>query len=148
MITSFSLKSILINFFYLPFISILVWLDLEKESVDILAILLMIDFIVGMLKSLRLGEKITYSRFVAGFFGKLLLLLIPIVVALAAKGVNIDLSSIAMGAIYAFIVAETISIIINIQSYRNKKRYKKVDFGNRVIEKSVDFWEKVFKIFN
>ncbi len=148
MIETYTLKTILVNFLYLPLITMLVWLNLDVHSFEVLFYLLMLDFFVGMAKSKRLGEDITYSRFVGGIFGKFFVLLVPITLALTAKGININLSSFVMGAVYAFIVAEGISILSNILSYRQRKRIRKPDLINLAIERSGKFAEKLFRIFD
>lgn len=148
MITTYTLKTFFLNFLYFPFITLLLWLDLTVLSVQILAVLLMLDLLIGLAKSIRLGHDVSYSRFIAGFVGKFFILLIPVVIALAFKGAELNFASVAMVFVYAFIFAETISIITNILSYREKRAIAKPDIVNKIVAKSAKVSEKFLKIFD
>ena len=79
------------NFIVIFISSMLVYLDLEKEPMFFFAVLLVIDYVTGLYKAKILGHSITSNKMKYGCISKLLLLLIPIVLAIGAKSVGADM---------------------------------------------------------
>lgn len=94
------------------------YLGISKESILVLTAVIVIDIITGVLKSaaLRGWRSITSSKFSAGVLAKLLLILIPVTLALAGKGVGLDMALITQGSISVLILSQVYSIIGNIHS--------------------------------
>ena len=84
------------NFIVIFISSMLVYLDLEKEPMFFFAILLVIDYITGLYKAKILGHSITSNKMKYGCISKLLLLLIPIVLAIGAKSVGADMNKVLL----------------------------------------------------
>ena len=74
------------NFIVIFISSMLVYLDLEKEPMFFFAVLLVIDYITGLYKAKILGHSITSNKMKYGCISKMLLILVPIVLAIG----NID----------------------------------------------------------
>lgn len=139
--------SFLLNFMYLPLIPLLSYLKIDAEDFMILGILLLIDFFSGIAKAIVMKEQITHSRAVAGILSKLLILVIPIVLAFMSIGINQDISSYINYAISALIIAETYSIIENFYIIRTKNNSDKIDLVSFVIRGIRTFLEKIFQGF-
>lgn len=105
------------------------YLGINHESILILATVIVIDIITGVLKSASLygWREITSSRFSAGVLAKLLLILIPITLALAGKGVGLDLGLIAQGAISVLILSQVYSTVGNIHAMQTKDEKNEFD---------------------
>jgi toxin secretion/phage lysis holin len=90
-------------------------LGLSTISYSILALLMVIDTMTGVMKSFTIRGKrsITSQILGQGLVKKLSRILIPITLAVAGKGVGIDVSAIATGSLGLFILAEVYSILGN-----------------------------------
>lgn len=124
--SGFGLKFIM-NFLYLPFVSTLLYLGLNKEAIAGLAILLVIDMITGVAKEYRLGRKPQSRRFTNGIISKMVLLLIPFILAISAKAINIDIVSIVWVVINALVLSEAYSSIANIYTISTGKEVEEFD---------------------
>jgi len=141
--------SFLLNFLYLPLIPFLTYLKIDAEDFMILGILLILDFLSGMCKAYVMGYGIRYERAVAGVLSKLLILVVPIVLAFMALGINQDakLATYINYAISALIIAETYSIIDNLYTIKTKENSGKIDLVSFVIRGIRAFLEKLFQGF-
>ena len=90
------------------------YLNLNQEIIWILAILVIIDFITGILRAYRVWEKITSARMWSGAISKTLLIFIPFVLWLWFKAIGWDVSKILSAMVSILVVAETYSVIANI----------------------------------
>ena len=115
------------NFIVIFISSMLVYLDLEKEPMFFFAVLLVIDYITGLYKAKILGHSITSNKMKYGCISKLLLLLIPIVLAIGAKSVGADMDKALLVGINILIISEIYSIIGNIYSARTKEEFPEWD---------------------
>lgn len=122
----FLLKFIL-NFLYLPFVTMLVYLGLNKEAVVGLAVLLVIDMITGVAKEFKLGRMPRSRRFTNGIVSKVVLILIPFVLAITAKAVSIDIVVMIWVVINALILSETYSSIANIYTISTGREVEEFD---------------------
>lgn len=97
------------------------YLGIKHEMMGILATLLIFDTITGILKSGRIyGVKsITSGSLTAGIISKMLMFLVPVIVALAMKSVGMDDGTVILQAsIGVLCMSEAYSALSNIQSYR------------------------------
>lgn len=97
---------------------VLTYVGLPIEPAIILASLMTIDFFSGIGRAHALKEKITSSRMKSGVASKLLLLLIPLAVALAAKGLGQDWAYLVSFCVSAMILSELYSFISNIYAMK------------------------------
>lgn len=96
------------------------YLGLIPASIVILLMFIATDIITGIMKSVSLygAESIKSSVFERGILAKALIILIPANVALAGKGIGIDLAFLAQGTITALILSEFYSILGNFYAIR------------------------------
>ena len=134
--------------FYFPFLALLAYLQLDKESVGILCALLVVDYLLGFIKSIRFCN-FRYKIMISGIFAKAVVLIIPM--ALSGMFIGIKLFDMfggyVMTIVYLFIIAETISIITNCISIYSGEEFEKPDLINQVAHKVRLFIEKIFRVF-
>jgi len=127
MLEAATYKMIFLNFLYIPFITLLVWLDVSSEQFMILSILLTIDFITGVKKVFILKGSLKSCRAISGFITKGLVLLLVLSLAFMAKGLNLDFELYLSLFISALIVSETYSIFGNTYSVITKEETTEFD---------------------
>ena len=118
---------IIYNFIVVLISSVLAYLNIEKEQMMLLAILLVIDYLTGLYKARMLGHSITSNKMKYGCISKLLLLLVPIVLAIGAKSAGADFGFALLVGINILIISEIYSIIGNIYSSRTKEELPEWD---------------------
>jgi len=96
------------------------FLGLVPISVEVLLILIVADVVTGILKSATIHgcHSIRSSILQRGLVAKGLLIAVPATLALAGKGVQIDLAFLAQGILNLLILSEAYSVIGNIYSIR------------------------------
>lgn len=109
------------NYIFLAFAWVMTYTGLPSEAVVILAVLICIDIATGFGKSLAISRPITSRRWRVGMVSKLGLLLVPLAVALAAKGLTYDLVWIVDYVVNLMILSEAYSIIANIYAMKKGK---------------------------
>lgn len=97
---------------------VLMYTGLPIEPTLILGALMAIDIFSGIGRAHSLNEQITSRRMNSGIASKLLLLLIPLAVALAAKGLDQDWSYLVSFCVSAMILSELYSFISNIYAIK------------------------------
>lgn len=104
------------------------FLGLIPVTIVALAVLIVTDIVTGVIKagSLRGGSAIKSSVFERGVLAKMLIIGIPLNIALAGKGIGVDLSPVAQGVITALVLSELYSIVGNIDAIRTGE--EKVEF--------------------
>lgn len=107
--------------------STLSYLGLNKEAFTIFGYLLLIDYITGVLKAKTLGECITSNKMKYGVISKFSLVLIPLVLALAAKSLHGDAENMLYVGMNILILSETYSIIGNIYTIRTREKLPEWD---------------------
>lgn len=128
--SSFSLAVLIKHMGYVAaFVVSMQYLNLIPQSVIILSGLLIADVITGIVRSaLLLGlSSIRSSIAIRGVISKLLVFLIPIVIALAGKGIGLDLSPLAQASVTVFILSMTYSILGNIRSIQTGQPKQEFD---------------------
>ena len=124
---------IILNTLYIPFIAFMNFLKLDHIAIEMFALLLVIDMLTGIAKSLRLGIKPTSKRFSLGILSKLILILVPIILSIAAKAIDINISAIVYTAINALILNEVYSSIANIYTIRTGKIVEEFDVLSKLL---------------
>jgi phage-related holin len=122
-------------------------LGLSTEAYGILAVLMLIDTITGVIRSgtIHGWRSVTSHAAEVGLLAKLLLLIVPMVVALTARGAGLDLRWVASGALTVLIVSEGYSILGNIHSTYLRQDVKEFDAINFLLTKLRDTLERVVK---
>lgn len=119
--------------------AVFAYLNIERDMVFILSMLMLGDMIFGVLKAMRLSVKVKMSTMMWGFATKLSLLMIPMVVALMGKALGKDFIWTVDFAIKMLIVNEGFSILANILSIKQKKNIENFDFVSLTINMLRDF---------
>lgn len=107
--------------------SLFVYLELKEDSIYSLTALLVIDYVTGLMKAKRIGDSITSNKMKYGVASKLILLIIPITVAIGAKGLGLDLSQLIFVSIWLLIFSEMYSILGNIVCYTKGTYLPEID---------------------
>ena len=147
--TQISIWSALKNSSYIvAFMASSQYLGLVPESIAILAGLIILDIVTGIFKSgiLYGWQTIRSSRLASGTLAKMLLLLVPTSLALAGKGVSLDMSAVAQSAITVLILSQAYSVIGNVhavQTGTDKNEFDAVAFILRSVRDLLErFMEK------
>lgn len=105
------------------------FLNIDTDIVKVLMMLMLIDTLSGVIKSLSIGKRFDFKVMFFGLCSKLLILLIPMVLALVGKGISktYDFSPILDGVLKVLVVAEGLSIITNFYVLKTKKEVQNID---------------------
>ena len=106
---------------------IFAYLDIPVEIFNILITFILFDTFFGVLKSWRLKKKVSFKILLWGFCLKISILLLPLIIALLAKGLQLDFISLITVTIKILILSEFYSCIGNIYAIKNKKELNKFD---------------------
>lgn len=129
----------ILEFFRYIVYAVFAYLNIERDMVFILSMLMLGDMIFGILKAMRLSIKVKMSTMMWGFATKLSLLMIPMVVALMGKALGKDFVWTVDFAIKMLIVNEGFSILANILSIKQKKNIENFDFVSLTVNMLRDF---------
>lgn len=127
MIEATTTIKIIWNFLIALVSGILAYLGLNAEAILMLTVLLGIDYVTGLLKANRIHESITSNKMKYGVVSKMTLLIIPISIAIGAKGVDIDLSAIVIVCVNMLIFSEMYSIVGNVACITSGKVLPEID---------------------
>lgn len=132
------------NLAYIP----AMYLGLSVENYSILAMLMILDLITGIVRAGVIhGWRSVTSRIATfGILTKLTMILIPLVIALAAKGVGMNLLVVAKMALGTMILSEAYSVLGNIQAIRIRKDIKEFDAINLLLTKVRSILEQALKV--
>lgn len=125
--TFWTMENIL-NFLKGVLYAVFVYLGIKTGSVKVLFYLMMLDSVLGIVKALRLGYKFSFKRLGWGMVSKLSLLFIPMIIALIAKGLNLEFTLFVVTAMNIIIVNEGISCVTNVLSIKTGKRIENNDY--------------------
>ena len=105
------------------------FLGLPPESFLIFGVLIVLDSITGVVRSavLKGTKSVTSTKLTSGVVSKMLVFLVPIVIALAGRGAGFDLMHTAQGVLSILIVAEAYSVLSNVYAIRVKKDIPEFD---------------------
>ncbi len=123
------------------------YLGIMPESVGVLTALILIDIVTGVAKSgiLYGWQTVRSSRLASGTLAKLLLVLIPMCLALAGKGVSVDMSALAQGSITVLVLSQAYSIIGNIHAVQTKTDKNEFDAVAYILRGLRDLLERVME---
>lgn len=130
------------NWLYLPaFLIAIGFPEALSWSVSSLTILMFLDVFTGIIASGRIDgvKEITSRKMVGGIIAKSLILLIPFIFVIIAKGIGFDLFVYIRGIVGLLVLAESYSVIGNIYSAKNQERLPEVDFISMILKKIRDF---------
>lgn len=108
---------------------------LPVEPAAILGTLMAIDFIAGITKAHKLGRSVTSQRMRVGLMSKFGVMTIPLVMALAAKGLGVDFAWMVNWSISLFILSETYSIIANIYAFKTGNEVPEFDAVSAILKR-------------
>lgn len=112
------------NMFYIPAV---VFLNSNAEQLASLIMVMMIDFLTGLMKAQRLCKKFTGYKFRMGIYMKFASFLLPFLFALTAKEIGYDITLFIPFCISTLILIEIYSIIGNIYTIRTGKELEDKD---------------------
>lgn len=124
----------LLNFLKSLLYAVFVYLGIKTGIVKVLFALMLIDSVLGIIKALRLGNKFSLKKLAWGMVSKLTVLIIPMIVALMAKGLNLEFNYFVIIIMDILIVNEGISCITNILSIKTKKQIENTDYITKMLE--------------
>ena len=108
------------------FIFALAWVfaytGLPVEPSVILGVLMLVDILFGLASAKVAKAAITSHRLTVGMLSKATLLTIPLVMALAAKGLGADFYYLVNWIVYVFILSEVYSIVSNAYTIKTGKQ--------------------------
>lgn len=110
------------------FYGVFIYLDINHNQSLILMMFFAIDMGLGTWKSYTLNVPIQKQIFWEGLMKKLLVLVLPMLVALLGKGLGYDFKWLVDSVMKVLIASEFISCIANFLSIRTKKDIKNQDF--------------------
>lgn len=114
----------------------LAYTGLPAEPAIILTVIMMLDFASGVARAYIVDGQVSSKVMKAGVIGKLLVLLIPLIIALAAKGLSLDWHWLAGWCITVLILSETYSFIANLYNIKTRQNLPEWDavamIGNRL----------------
>ena len=103
------------------------YLDIPIEIFNILITFILLDTFFGVLKAWRMDEVVKFKILLWGFCLKISILLLPLIIALMAKGMQMDMVMLVEVTIKILILSEFYSCIGNIYTIKNKKELAKID---------------------
>ena len=122
------------------------FLQIDIDVVFILGILMMIDTGLGIAKSVIVSKlKFTFAKLLWGLVSKAGILLIPMILALVAKGVGFDFKWLVEIVLKILVVSEAISGITNILSIKEKKHIKNEDFISKLLHAVRQFFSDTLR---
>jgi len=99
----------------------------NPEALMTLTLLMCIDTVFGVLKAHSLQYDLSFRSLFSGFFGKLVLLLIPVTLSLGLKNLEIDGVFLVLWSIKILTAAELISMTANLIAIRTREPVKNFD---------------------
>ncbi len=138
-----SITSLLKNIGYIPAII----LGITTESYFILGAFMFLDTVLGLVRVYinHGGRHIKSYKLTAGIVSKMCVLLVPLLIALAGKGVGIDLVFLAQWTVGMLILAQFYSIISNIYSIHLRRDVDEFDAISWVLRRVQVFIEKMLR---
>lgn len=114
-------------------IMIFTFMGIPWEVTSLLAGLILLDTITGVMKVIRLNLGFSVKELYWGLVTKMLILLIPHVIAIIGKVLGYDWLYLVNLTIYVMIANDFSSFITNVLSIKNKQLYKNYDFISMLI---------------
>lgn len=113
---------------------IFAFLNLDINIVKVLLALMMIDTFLGVIKSIYVNNYIfSFKKLFWGIISKCVILILPMILALVALGLDYDFRWLTDIIIKILIVSEAISALTNIISIKEKKPIQNGDFITKLL---------------
>lgn len=112
---------------------IFIFLDMDVDVVKILAILMAIDTGLGIVKAIRLGNKVSFGRLLMGMITKLSILILPMILALVAKALEFDFTWFVNAVLNILVLSEAFSSVTNIIAIKEKRDIQNTDFVTKLL---------------
>jgi len=113
----------------------LIFLDIDYNVVSYLAILMAADTLLGIIKTITLGNKFSFKKLVWGMITKVSVLIVPMILALTAKALSFDFTWFVNAVLDILVVAEAFSAITNIISIKEKKELENTDYITQLLKR-------------
>lgn len=110
-----------------------VFLDIDANVVKLLAILMAVDTVLGIAKTVVLGKKFSFKKLIWGMITKVSVLIVPMILALTAKALSFDFTWFVNAVLDILVVAEAFSAITNVISIKEKKELQNTDFITQLL---------------
>lgn len=117
----------LLNGLSLIFASVITYLDLPLEPVKALFFLVMLDFVTGIMKAVATDAPVSSARMKKGALTKIAVLLVPIIIAVTARGVGENFNNVIEVSLWMLVIAEGYSNISNVHAIKTKKELPEWD---------------------
>lgn len=125
--------------------AVFAYLEIPIEAFLILVTFICLDTVLGALASIRMGEKFSFKILIWGFLLKIAILLLPLIVALLAKGLQFDFIILVVLTIKILTVSEFYSCIGNLYMAKNKKRVNKIDVVSMLLKSLRTFAKNIIE---
>jgi hypothetical protein len=112
-----------------------VFLEIDQNVVQLLAILMAVDTILGIAKTIVLGEKFSFKKLIWGMITKVSVLIVPMVLALTAKALSFDFTWFVNVVLDILVVSEAFSAITNVISIKEKRELENTDFITQLLKR-------------
>lgn len=113
---------------------IFMFLEIETIIMKVLCILMVIDTILGIIKTIVLGNQFQFRILIIGFVSKLSVLFIPLVLALMSKGLNYNFRWFVTIVVNVMIVSDGISIFSNAIAIKTKQPIANYDVITKLLK--------------
>jgi len=117
-----------LNLFKSTLYIIAAYLGVEYVMIVALGSLMMADSFLGILKAIKLRQKISMKILGWGIVAKLSLLVVPLIIATLGQGLSFDFTFFVIVTVNILIVNEGISCITNIIVIKTGKDVKNTDY--------------------
>ena len=124
--------------------SIMAYLNIDTEVMFLYFILLSLDLFTGVMASFIVYEAISIARFYAGILTKILLFIVPVVVAVVVKIQGDSLLWFITWVVTVLAVSEGISIFNNVLKARGKDPLPEFDAISMISVKLRQILERLF----
>ena len=127
------------NFLIALVSGLLAYLGLDAEAIAVLTVLLGLDYATGLIKAKSIHESITSNKMKYGIASKMILLVIPISIALGAKGVDVEMGMLVIVCVNILIFSELYSILGNIACITSGKVLPEIDAPSMIAKQIRNF---------
>lgn len=148
MFDSMSLSTVLKNTSYVAvFAASIEWLGYSPAAVGALGILMAIDVLTGVTRSVTVsgGPSFTSALLTRGILAKGLLLTMLFSLAIAVKGLGVDIDGLGQSIVSVLILSELYSIIGNIHSINTKEQKVEFDAVKYLLDQTKRILDKIIK---
>lgn len=109
------------------------FLALDTDVFHILVLLMLVDTFTGAIKSIILNRNFSFKTLFWGLLTKVGVLLLPVTLALLAKGLSFDFRWLVVVVMNILLISEAFSILTNMLSIKQRKDIQNVDFISLIL---------------